>query len=73
MKKIFYILKAWIKALGWATSEDIMLSKHRIQICKKCAHKRSNWFYKFCNICGCPIYPKSFSTSKETDCPLKKW
>lgn len=73
MKKPLYILKAWVKALGWATHQELVTSEYRLKICKKCPHKRSNWFYNFCNLCGCPLYPKSFSKDESTGCPIKRW
>ena len=73
MKKLYYILKAWIRALGWATTQELATSEYRLKICKKCIHRRSNWFYSFCKLCGCEIFAKSFAERDEDRCPLKKW
>jgi len=65
------ILKGWwnqIRAeLGILPEHIKTLAESRLKVCQKCPHRVDTR----CGVCGCPLGPKSKSTT--TNCPKGFW
>lgn len=71
------ISKAWFNSY-FGSNEQKELAKKRLEICNVCPNLRSfeheyiAGFPSLCQLCGCPIKKKIFS-SEFNDCPEGKW
>lgn len=76
MNKIRNIIEGWLKHLRIikSTSEEKMLSKARLDICKSCLWYNDEGIWKnigLCKNCLCALKPKTLI--KKEHCPINKW
>jgi hypothetical protein len=69
------IFDAWIISIN-PTPNQVELAKLRLEVCLGCEFRKETikglkWS-ALCNMCGCPLNKKVFSTYYNA-CPAKKW
>lgn len=64
MKKLFNILRGWLRYLFFPRSE---MADKRLEICFDCDWRKGNT----CGVCGCHL--KAKAEVKEEECPLNRW
>jgi rRNA maturation endonuclease Nob1 len=65
------IAKAWAISMN-PTPQQKEIANTRIEICNSCEHNKCIAVH-FCDMCGCPLQKKIYSTGGPEGCPGSKW